>query len=170
MHTQIILWLIAIILVAAGMAGLLFPVLPGAPILFAGLFTAAWADDFAYAGVKTLTVLGIMAVLMYVLDFLASAFGAKHFGASRLAVIGATLGAIVGLFFGIPGILLGPFVGAALGEFFNRPNLPAAGMAGIGATVGLVLGIAAKLSLAFAMLGMFLIVRFLQCTEHPDNI
>ena len=161
MHTQIILWLIAIILMTAGMAGLLFPVLPGAPILFAGLVTAAWADDFAYAGVKTLTVLGIMAVLMYVLDFLASAFGAKHFGASRLAVIGATLGAIVGLFFGIPGILLGPFIGAVLGELFNRPNLRAAGMAGIGATVGLVLGIAAKLSLAFAMLGTFLIVRFL---------
>jgi uncharacterized protein YqgC (DUF456 family) len=161
MHTQIILWLIAIILVAAGMAGLLFPVLPGAPILFAGLVTAAWADDFAYAGVKTLTVLGIMAVLMYVLDFLASAFGAKHFGASRLAVIGAAIGAIVGLFFGIPGILLGPFVGAVLGELFNRPNLRTAGMAGIGATVGLVLGIAAKLSLAFAMLGTFLIVRFL---------
>jgi uncharacterized protein YqgC (DUF456 family) len=161
MHTQIILWLVAIILVAAGMAGLLFPALPGAPILFAGLVTAAWADDFAYAGVKTLMVLGIMAVLMYVLDFLASAFGAKHFGASRLAVIGATIGAIVGLFFGIPGILLGPFVGAVLGELFNRPNLRAAGMAGIGATVGLILGIAAKLSLAFAMLGIFLIVRFL---------
>ena len=161
MHTQIILWLIAIILMTAGMAGLLFPVLPGAPILFAGLVTAAWADDFAYAGVKTLMVLGIMAVLMYVLDFLASAFGAKHFGASRLAVIGATIGAIVGLFFGIPGILLGPFVGAVLGELFNRPNLRAAGMAGIGATVGLILGIAAKLSLAFAMLGIFLIVRFL---------
>jgi len=161
MHTQIILWLLAIILMAVGMAGLLFPALPGAPILFAGLFTAAWADDFAYAGVKTLTVLGIMAVLMYVLDFLASAFGAKHFGASRLAVIGATLGAIVGLFFGIPGILLGPFVGAVAGEFFNRPNIRAAGMAGIGATVGLVLGVAAKLSLAFAMLGTFLIVRFL---------
>ena len=161
MHAQIILWLLAIILIIAGMAGLLFPVLPGAPLLYAGLLAAAWAENFAYAGVKTLTILGIMAVLMYVLDFLASAFGAKHFGASRLAVIGATLGAIIGIFFGIPGILLGPFIGAVLGELFNRPNLRAAGMAGIGATVGLALGIAAKLSLAFAMLGIFLIVRFL---------
>jgi uncharacterized protein YqgC (DUF456 family) len=161
MHFQIILWLLAIILVIAGMAGLLFPVLPGAPLLYAGLLAAAWAENFACAGVKTLTILGIMAVLMYVLDFLASAFGAKHFGASRLAVIGATLGAIIGIFFGIPGILLGPFIGAVLGELFNRPNLRAAGMAGIGATVGLALGIAAKLSLAFAMLGIFLIVRFL---------
>ena len=161
MHIQIILWLLSIILVVAGLAGLLFPVLPGAPLLYAGLLAAAWAENFAYAGVKTLTILGIMAVLMYVLDFLASAFGAKHFGASRLAVIGATLGAIIGIFFGIPGILLGPFIGAVLGELFNRPNLRAAGMAGIGAAVGLALGIAAKLSLAFAMLGIFLIVRFL---------
>ena len=161
MHIQIILWLLAIILVAAGMAGLIFPVLPGAPILFAGLVAAAWAENFAYAGIKTLTVLGIMAVLMYVLDFLASAFGAKRFGASRRAVIGAALGAIVGIFFGIPGILLGPFVGAVLGELSNRSDLRAAGLAGVGATLGLALGIAAKLSLAFAMLGTFLIVRFL---------
>jgi uncharacterized protein YqgC (DUF456 family) len=160
-HIELILWLAALILVIAGMAGLLFPILPGAPLLYAGLFAAAWAENFAYAGVKTLTALGIMAVLMYVLDFLASAFGAKHFGASRLAVIGATLGAIIGIFFGIPGILLGPFVGAVLGELVNRPNLRAAGMAGVGATVGLALGIAAKLSLAFAMLGIFVFVRLL---------
>jgi uncharacterized protein YqgC (DUF456 family) len=161
MHIQIILWSLAVILAAAGLAGLLFPVLPGAPLLYAGLFAAAWAENFAYAGAKTLTLLGIMAALMYVLDFLASAFGAKHFGASRLAVIGATLGAIIGIFFGIPGILLGPFIGAVLGELFNRPNLRTAGMAGIGATVGLALGIAAKLSLAFAMLGIFVFVHLL---------
>jgi len=161
LHIELILWLAALILVIAGMAGLLFPILPGAPLLYAGLFAAAWAENFAYAGVKTLTALGIMAALMYVLDFLASAFGAKHFGASRLAVIGATLGAIVGIFFGIPGILLGPFAGAVLGELVNRPNLRAAGMAGVGATVGLALGIAAKLSLAFAMLGIFVFVRLL---------
>ena len=161
MHIELILWLAALILVIAGMAGLLFPVLPGAPLLYAGLFAAAWAENFAYAGVKTLSALGIMAALMYVLDFLASAFGAKHFGASRLAVIGATLGAIIGIFFGIPGILLGPFAGAVLGELVNRPDLRAAGMAGVGATVGLALGIAAKLSLAFAMLGIFVFVRLL---------
>jgi uncharacterized protein len=162
MHIQLILWALAVILVAAGMVGLIFPALPGALLLFAGLVAAAWAENFAYAGVKTLTVLGIMAVFMYVLDFLAGAFGAKHFGASRLAIIGATAGAIIGIFFGIPGILLGPFIGAVLGELVNRPNLRAAGMAGIGATLGLALGIAAKLSLAFAMLGIFVIVRFLQ--------
>ena len=161
MHIDILLWILAIILVIGGMVGLVFPALPGAPILYAGLFVAAWAEDFTYVGATTLIVLGIMTILIYAFDFLASAFGAKRFGASRRAVIGATLGAIVGIFFGIPGILLGPFIGAVLGELSNRPNLKAAGLAGIGATLGLALGVAAKLTLAFAMLGIFVIVRFL---------
>jgi uncharacterized protein YqgC (DUF456 family) len=161
MDIDILFWILSLILVIAGMAGLAFPALPGAPLLFAGLFTAAWIEDFAHVGSKTLIVLGIMTALTYAVDFLASAFGAKRFGASRRAIIGATLGAIVGIFFGIAGILLGPFIGAVLGELSNRPNLRAAGMAGIGATLGLALGIAAKLTLAFAMLGIFVIVRFL---------
>ena len=161
MHIDILIWILAVILVIGGMVGLVFPALPGAPILYAGLFVAAWAEDFHYVGLKTLIVLGIMMILTYALDFLAGAFGAKRFGASRRAVIGATLGAIAGIFFGIPGILLGPFIGAVVGELSNHPDLKAAGLAGIGATLGLALGIAAKLTMAFAMLGIFIMVRFL---------
>jgi len=161
MYVDILLWILATILILGGMLGLVFPAMPGAPILLAGLFVAAWAEDFVYVGATTLTVLGFMTILTYAFDFLAGAFGAKRFGASRRAIIGATLGAIVGIFFGIPGILLGPFIGAVLGELSNRPNLKAAGLAGVGATLGLVLGVAAKLTLAFAMLGVFIIVRFL---------
>lgn len=161
MYLEILLWLLAVILVAAGMVGLIFPVLPGAPILFAGLVVAAWAEGFAYVSTGTLVALGIMALLMYLVDFLASAFGAKRFGASPRAIIGATIGAIVGIFFGIPGILLGPFLGAVLGELTARSDLKAAGRAGVGATVGLALGAAAKLALALAMVGIFVIVRFL---------
>jgi len=161
MYLDILLWVLAVILVIGGMVGLVFPVLPGVPVLYAGLFVAAWTEDFAYVGATTLVVLGIMTILTYAFDFLAAAFGAKRFGASRRAVIGATLGAIVGIFFGIPGILLGPFIGAVLGELSNRPDLKAAGLAGVGATIGLALGVAAKLTLAFAMLGIFIIVRFL---------
>ena len=139
MYIEIFLWVVAIILVVAGMAGLLFPILPGAPMLFAGLLAAAWAEGFEHVGAGTLIVLGIMALFMYVLDFLAGAFGARRFGASNRAIIGAALGAIVGLFFGIPGILLGPFIGAVLGELTARSDWRTAGRAGIGATVGSVI-------------------------------
>jgi hypothetical protein len=161
MYIEILLWLLAFILTAAGMAGLVFPVLPGAPVLFLGLVVAAWAEGFEHVSTGTLIVLGVMAVLMYLVDFLAGAFGAKRFGASHRAIIGAALGAIVGIFFGIPGILLGPFIGAVLGELTAQSDLRAAGRAGVGATVGLALGVAAKLALAFAMLGTFVVVRFL---------
>jgi len=161
MYIDILLWILAVILVIGGIVGLVFPALPGAPALYAGLLVAAWVEDFEYVGATTLIVLAIMAVLTYALDFLAGALGAKRFGASRRAVIGATLGAIAGIFFGILGILLGPFIGAVLGELSNRPNLKAAGLAGIGATLGLALGAAAKLTLAFAMLGVFITIRFL---------
>ena len=161
MYLEVLLWLLAILLVTVGMAGLVFPALPGAPILFAGLVVAAWAEGFEHVSTGTLVTLGVMALLTYLVDFLAGAFGAKRFGASRRAVIGATLGAIVGIFFGIPGILLGPFIGAVLGELTARSGLKNAGRAGIGATVGLALGAAAKLTLAFAMVGIFVIVRFL---------
>jgi uncharacterized protein YqgC (DUF456 family) len=161
MYIEILLWLLAFILTAAGMAGLVFPVLPGAPVLFLGLVVAAWAEGFEHVGTGTLIVLGVMAVLMYLVDFLAGAFGAKRFGASHRAIIGAALGAIVGIFFGIPGVLLGPFIGAVLGELTAHSDLKTAGRAGIGATVGLALGVAAKLALAFAMLGIFVVVRFL---------
>jgi uncharacterized protein YqgC (DUF456 family) len=160
MYLEVLLWGLALALVAIGLVGLALPVLPGAPVLLAGLVTAAWAEDFEHVGVKTLAVLAALTLLTYAVDFLAGAFGARRFGASRRAVVGAAIGALVGLFFGIPGVLLGPFVGAVLGELSTRSDLKRAGRAGIGATIGLALGAAAKLAMAFAMIGIFLVVRF----------
>jgi uncharacterized protein YqgC (DUF456 family) len=157
---SVLLWIPALLLVAAGIAGLVLPALPGAPLLFAGLVCAAWAEDFAYIGAGWLGVLGALAALSYPIDLAAGAVGARRFGASGRAVVGAALGALVGLFFGLPGILLGPFLGAVLGELSGRRDLRQAGRSGLGATLGLALGVAAKLTLAFAMLGIFALVRF----------
>jgi uncharacterized protein YqgC (DUF456 family) len=155
----ILLWVAAAILIAAGLAGLVLPVLPGAPLLFAGILLAAWAEDFAYIGWGTLIAVGVLAALAIAADFVAGAFGAKRYGASGRAVLGATIGAVVGLFFGIVGVLLGPFVGAVIGELTVRRDLQAAGRAGVGATIGLALGVAAKLALGFAMVGTALVMR-----------
>jgi uncharacterized protein YqgC (DUF456 family) len=159
MDTTVLLWVLAAVLVLAGLAGLLLPALPGTPLLFAGLLVAAWAEDFAYVGAGTLALLAALAVLSYGVDFAATALGAKRFGASRRAVIGAALGALVGLFFGLPGILLGPFIGAVIGELTAQRGLSEAGRAGLGATIGLVLGVAGKLAIAVSMLGVFAWMR-----------
>lgn len=158
--TIVALWALAAVLVLVGLAGLVLPAVPGSPLLFAGLVAAAWAEDFVYVGAGTLVALGVMAVLTYVVDFAATAFGAKRFGASRRGIIGAAIGALLGLFLGVLGVLIGPFVGAVIGELSTRRDLFAAGRAGVGATIGLAIGAAAKLALGIAMIGVFVVVRF----------
>lgn len=160
MDTSILLWILAALLVLAGIAGLVLPALPGAPVLFAGLVVAAWAEDFAYVGTGTIVLLALLAALTYAADLVAGAFGAKRFGASPRAVTGALIGGLVGLFFGIPGVLLGPFIGAVIGELSVRRDVNAATRAGIGASLGLVLAAAAKIALAFTMIGVFAMARF----------
>ena len=147
------------LLVFAGLVGLLFPVVPGAPLIFAGLLLAAWAEGFKYVGFGTIIVIAVIALLTMGVDLWATMFGAKKFGASKRAVIGALLGTVVGLFLGFPGVVFGPFIGAVIGELLAQKNLRQASRAGIGATLGLVLGAALKLALAFAMVGIFFVAR-----------
>jgi uncharacterized protein YqgC (DUF456 family) len=157
----IVLWVAAGVLIVIGVLGLVLPALPGAPLVFLGALLGAWAENFVYLGVGSLVALGALAALAIVVDFVAGAFGVRRYGASRRAVLGATLGALVGLFFGMAGVLVGPFIGAVVGEFSLRRNLAAAGRAGVGATIGLALGTAAKLAIAFAMLGVIVFMRLL---------
>jgi uncharacterized protein YqgC (DUF456 family) len=152
-----LLWATALVLVAGGLVGTLLPVMPGALLVFLGLFSAAWADDFERVGWITIALLAALTALVYLIDFLAGAYGARRLGSSRWGVFGAVLGAIVGLFFGLVGALVGPFVGAVAGELLARRGLVEAGRAGAGAWLGLVLSVAARLALVFAMLGVFMV-------------
>jgi uncharacterized protein YqgC (DUF456 family) len=158
---QMLLWLVAALLIVAGFAGLILPMLPGIPLVFAGLVLLAWAENFAHVGWITLTLLGVLALLSYGVDLLATAFGAKRFGASPRAVAGAALGALAGLFFGLPGIVLGPFLGAVIGEFSRQATARSAMHAGMGATLGLLFGALLKIALAFTMVGVFVLDRLL---------
>jgi uncharacterized protein YqgC (DUF456 family) len=146
---------VAALLVIVGIAGTVLPVLPGVAFVFGGLLLAAWADGFQRVGAITVAILGILTALAIAADFMASAFGAKRMGASPRAVAGATVGAIVGIFFGLPGLVLGPFVGAVAGELSANRELRHAGRAGLGTWIGLLLGSIAKLALAFLMVGVF---------------
>ncbi|MDD2733676.1 MAG: DUF456 domain-containing protein [Desulfuromonadaceae bacterium] len=154
-------WTGAAVLILAGLAGLVLPVLPGAPLLFAGLLLAAWAENFQYVGTWTIVALGTMAGLSYLAEFAASALGARRYGASSRAVMGAAAGGLAGIFLGLPGILLGPFVGAVIGELSLQKSLHEAGKAGFGATLGMILGGAAKIALGIGMIGIYILVRFL---------
>ena len=160
MDHPIVYWSAATLLVVAGLLGLVLPAIPGAPLIFAGLLLAAWAENFTYIGFWTLVALGLIALLTYGIDFWATMFGAKKFGASKRAVVGALIGAAAGLFMGLPGMIFCPFIGAVIGELSAQPNIQRATQAGIGAAIGLVIGAALKIAMAFAMIGIFVAMRF----------
>ena len=160
MDLQTLYYAIAVILVLVGIAGTILPALPGLPLVFAGMLLGAWAGDFAYIGVPTLVVLGVLTALSLVVDFWATALGAKRVGASGKAVAGAVIGTFVGIFFGPIGLFAGPFVGALLGELWHGREIGQATKVGLGTWLGIVLGIVLKLGVAFAMLGLFAFAWF----------
>lgn len=155
MDTQTAYYLVAGALILIGLLGTVLPVLPGLPVMFAGMLLAAWADNFQRIGVLTLVVLGVLVVLSIAADLLSSVVGAKRVGASNKALWGAGLGGVVGIFFGLPGLVAGPFLGAAMGEMSNGKEWRDASRVGFGTWVGLALGAALKVALAFTMLGVF---------------
>ena len=160
MDWSLLLWLIVTLLVAAGLAGTVLPALPGAPLVFLGLLLGAWIGDFQAVGWVTIGILAALAALAWLVDFLAGAAGARYLGATSRAFWGAALGAVVGIFFGLPGMLLGPFIGAMAGELSAGRGLAQSGRAGLGAWLGLVVATAAKLALVFLMIGVFLFAAF----------
>lgn len=148
-------WVLALALMLAGVVGTFLPVLPGAALVFGGMLLAAWIDDFQRIGWITLAILGVLTALVFVIDAVAAVLGAKRVGASRLAIVGATVGTIVGLFFGIVGLLLAPFAGAVLGELIARGRIEHATRVGFGTWLGMAVGALAKIAVVLAMLGLF---------------
>jgi uncharacterized protein YqgC (DUF456 family) len=148
--------LLGALLVLAGIAGTVLPAIPGVPLVFVGLLVAAWAEGFQKVGWFPLTILGILTLFSFVLDFFAASVGAKRVGASWLALALSVVGAIAGLFFGLPGLVLGPFLGAFVGEYLARRDWRQARRVGLGTWLGMLLAAAGKLALIFTMVGIFL--------------
>ena len=151
----VLLWTLAVALVLIGVAGIIVPALPGTILIFAGLLLAAWADGFMRVSGWTVAVIGIIGAASYGVDFAAAALGAKHLGASKRAMAGAALGTLFGLFLGLPGLIVGPFIGAVLGELSAHRDWKRAGRAGVAAWIGFAIGTAVKVGIAFAMVGIF---------------
>lgn len=148
---EYLIWALALLSVVIGVMGTVFPALPGTPLIFVGAFLIGWWHDYSIIGIASLVFLGILALLGIAIDFVASSLGAQRVGASGSALVGATLGSLFGIFLGLPGIILGPFVGAFVGELLSTPSLRQATKVGIGTWIGLLLGTVAKVALAFTM-------------------
>lgn len=150
-------WLLSAALIVAGLAGTVLPALPGTALVLAGAVLGAWVDDFTRVGYGTLALLAALAVISWVLEYVASLLGAKKAGASRLALVGAAIGTVAGLLLGIVGVLFLPLVGAAIGEYLERRDHGQAMKVGVATWLGLIAGMLAKVVIAFVMVGIFVV-------------
>jgi len=156
MDTTTLLYALSALLIVVGLAGIVLPALPGLPIVFGGMLLAAWAGDFQAISGWTIGVLAILTVIAMALDFIAGLLGAKRVGASKLALVGAAIGTVAGLFFGLVGLIVGPFAGAVIGELAHGREAARSMKVGLGTWLGMAFGAIVKITLAFVMLGIFL--------------
>jgi uncharacterized protein len=155
--TLTLLWLLVVALMLAGLAGTVLPALPGTLLVLAGAVLGAWIDDFTRVSVTTVVFITVLAVLAWVLDYVAGLMGAQRAGASKQALVGAALGTVVGLFMGLVGVFFMPLVGAAAGEYLARRDQKNAVKVGVATWVGIMAGLIAKVVLAFTMIGVFVV-------------
>lgn len=153
----VLLWILVVLIMLVGIVGTVLPAIPGVTLVFGGVVLAAWIDHFARIPVWLVVVCGVLTVITWVIDYTSAASGAKRLGASRLAVIGALVGTVAGIFTGLWGLLFMPLAGAAIGEFIARRDVMRAGKVGIATWIGIIVGTAVKLAIAFAMIGAVIV-------------
>jgi uncharacterized protein len=145
----------ALVVMLIGLVGSVVPGLPGSPLILAAAVVHRLCFGDAGASTPVLLILAAMTLVSLGLDYAATALGARKFGATWRGAVGAVLGGVIGLFFALPGILLGPFVGATLFEMLGEKEFEKAVRAGAGATLGLLLGVIGKFSLCVIMNTLF---------------
>jgi uncharacterized protein YqgC (DUF456 family) len=153
-----VLLVLAIVMMIAGIAGCLLPVLPGPPLSFLGLVVLHFTH-LADISRSLFIILGIVTILVTVIDYVVPIWGTRHFGGSKYGMRGATVGLIIGLFLGPAGIIIGPFVGAVVGELIYKDEIRYALKAGFGSLLGFLTGVGLKL--AASLLMTFYFVRAL---------
>lgn len=153
---DVFLVVLAVGLVMLGLAGVVLPLLPGTPLIFAGLWLGASLDGYQHVGGWTVLALGLVALLAWLVDYLAAAVLVKRVGGSGAAATGAGLGAVAGLFAGLPGLILGPVIGATAGQWRSTPDdARQAARVGMAAGLGFVAATVVKALLSLGMIIWF---------------
>jgi uncharacterized protein YqgC (DUF456 family) len=159
---DIILAVLGAALVLVGFIGSVLPIIPGPPISWAGLLLLKWTDfvaDHGAAYENALWILLFFVILVTILDYVVPIMGTKKYGGSKRGVWGATIGVVVGLFFGPLGIIIGPFLGAYIGEITTGKKDREALRAAWGSFMGFLLGVGLKLMVCGTIL--FFFIRYL---------
>jgi uncharacterized protein len=136
---------LGILFIIGGILGCVLPLLPGPPLSYMGLLLLHFTEKHHFT-TTFLVGWAIVTVIVYLLDYFIPVWGTKRFGGSRRGVWGSIIGLVIGLFFFPPfGIIVGPFLGAVVGELTAGKNSGAALRSGFGSFIGFLLGTLLKL-------------------------
>lgn len=142
---EILLIVLGSIFIISGILGCVLPIIPGPPLSYIGLLFLHFTARYQFSS-KFLIIWAIITVVVYALDYLIPAWGTKRFGGSNRGVWGSIIGLVIGLFFFPPfGIIIGPFVGAVIGELTAGKESGAALKSGFGSFMGFLAGTLLKL-------------------------
>ncbi len=155
---NVFLTLLGLLFMFLGLAGSILPILPGPPLSWVGLLLLHLTDAVPN-NTSFLSITFIVAVLIFVLDYLIPAIGTKRFGGSKAGMIGSTIGVFVGFLSPIPGgIIMGSFFGALLGELSNKTDTNTALKAAFGSFIGFITGAFLKFIIAIVYFGFFMAI------------
>ncbi len=158
--TQIIALVVAALFFFVGLAGTLLPLLPGAPLIWFGMLVYGLIAGFGNLGFSFFLIQALLVLAIMGVDYLFTAMGSRYFGGSKAAPWGAAGGLLIGLFFFPIGLLIGPFLGAALADLIFGRSTDQAIKAGIGASLGFWSALPIKLVLEAAMITWFVVRVF----------
>ena len=139
------------ILLLTGFLGGILPVLPGPPVSFLGLSALHLTEQYDFTA-KLLIIYAILSGVVVLLDYVIPVYGTKKFGASSYGTWGSGIGAVAGIFFSPFGIIVGPFLGAVIGELIYGKDGNKAAKAGFGAFLGFLAGTFIKLVVSGLMI------------------
>lgn len=145
---EILLVILSIILLVGGIAGCILPILPGVPLAYAGVLLMHWTDKVHFSTTQ-LVVWLVIVIVLQILDYISPILGSKYGGGTSHGNRGCMAGTILGLFFMPWGIILGPFLGAVVGEMLGGSDLSHAVRAGVGSLIGFMLGTLLKIFVCF---------------------
>lgn len=148
---DIVLIILAFVLLLGSIVGCVLPILPGVPLAYAGMLLLHLTDKVEFSGTELLTWLVIVIVLQ-VLDYITPLLGSKYSGGTSFGNRGCMAGTLIGLFFMPWGIVVGPFLGAVLGEMLGGADLKHALQSGIGSLLGFLVGTLLKVIACFYLL------------------
>ncbi len=145
MTIEIILYTIALLLALFGMIGAILPILPGTWLSLAGL-AIGYFSSAKVMSTQQILIWSAVCVAVTVVDMFLPVLVTKYLGGSKSGMVGATIGMVAGLVAFPPfGVVVGPFVGAVMGEMINnKDNVSGAFKLGFGTFVAFIFGTGIK--------------------------